>query len=131
MKTIDCPCGSGKIFQGCCGQWLSEKQSVPTAEALMRSRYTAYVLKNVDYLVKTTLPASREPDLAESIRDWIGQVTWQKLHVLQVEAGGRSDTEGTVEFIAEFIGPHGADRHHERSLFKKVRGCWFYAETLQ
>jgi SEC-C motif-containing protein len=131
MKTIDCPCGSGKTLQLCCGQWLSGKQSAPTAEALMRSRYTAYVLKNVDYLVKTTLPASREPDLAESIRDWSGQVTWQKLHVLQVEAGGRSDTEGTVEFIAEFIGPNGTDRHHERSQFKKVRGVWFYAEAIQ
>ncbi len=97
----------------------------------MRSRYAAYVLKNVDYLVETTLPASCEPGLAESIRDWIGQVTWQKLHVLQAEAGGRSDNEGTVEFIAEFIGPRGADRHHERSLFKKVCGVWYYADALQ
>ena len=131
MEIIDCPCGSGKIFQGCCGQWLSGKQSAPTAESLMRSRYTAYVLKNVDYLVNTTLPASREPDLADDIRSWMNQVTWQKLHVLNTTAGGRSDNEGTVEFIAEFIGPHGADRHHERSLFKKVRGVWFYAEALQ
>jgi SEC-C motif-containing protein len=131
MNSTECPCGSGKNFQGCCGQWLSGKQSAPTAEALMRSRYTAYVLKNVDYLVKTTLPASREPDLAESIRDWIGQVTWQKLHVLNTTGGGQSDTEGTVEFIAEFIGPNGTDRHHELSLFKKVRGAWFYAEALQ
>jgi SEC-C motif-containing protein len=126
MKIIDCPCGSGETLEFCCGQWLSGKQSAPTAEALMRSRYTAYVLKNVDYLVKTTLPASREPNLAESIREWISQVTWQKLHVLQVEAGGRSDNEGTVEFIAEFVGPHGADRHHERSQFKKVRDTWYY-----
>ena len=97
----------------------------------MRSRYTAYVLKNVDYLVETTLSASREPNLADDIRSWMNQVTWQKLHVLQVEAGGRSDNEGTVEFIAEFIGPHGAERHHERSQFKKVRGVWFYAEAIQ
>lgn len=97
----------------------------------MRSRYTAYVLKNVDYLVKTTLPASREPSLAESIRDWIGQVTWQKLHVLSTTAGERSDNEGTVEFIAEFIGPNGTDRHHELSLFKKIRGTWYYAAELR
>ena len=93
----------------------------------MRSRYTAYVLKNVDYLVQTTLPASREPNLADDIRSWMNQVTWQKLHVLNTTAGGRSDNEGTVEFIAEFIGQHGADRHHELSQFKKVRGIWFYA----
>lgn len=97
----------------------------------MRSRYTAYVLKNVNYLVQTTLPASREPSLADDIRSWMNQVTWQKLHVLNTTAGGRSDTKGTVEFIAEFIGPNGTDRHHELSLFKKVRGTWFYAEALQ
>jgi SEC-C motif-containing protein len=131
MKPIDCPCGSGKNFQGCCGPWLSGNKSAPTAEALMRSRYTAYVLKDVDYLVKTTMPASREPGLADDIRSWMNQVTWQKLHVLNTTDGGRSDNEGTVEFIAEFIGPHGADRHHERSLFKKVRGIWFYAATIQ
>lgn len=97
----------------------------------MRSRYTAYVLKDVDYLVKTTLPASREPGLADDIRSWMNQVQWQKLHVLSTTAGGRSDNKVTVEFIAEFIGSHGADRHHERSLFKKIRGVWFYAEALQ
>jgi SEC-C motif-containing protein len=131
MEMIKCPCGSGKNFQGCCGQWFSENKTAPTAEALMRSRYTAYVLKDVDYLVQTTLPASREPNLADDIRSWMNQVTWQKLHVLGTTAGGRSDNEGTVEFIAEFIGPRGADRHHERSLFKKVRGAWFYAEAFQ
>lgn len=54
------------------------------------------------------------------------QVQWQRLHVLGTEAGDRSDTEGTVEFIAEFIGPNGTDRHHERSQFQKVHGTWFY-----
>jgi len=95
----------------------------------MRSRYTAYVLEDVDYLVETTLPASREPDLAASIRQWMKQVEWQRLHVLNVESGTRSDTVGTVEFIAEFIGPGGADRHHERSLFQKIRSIWYYADA--
>ncbi|MBI9020088.1 MAG: zinc chelation protein SecC [Verrucomicrobia bacterium] len=131
MKLIECPCGSGETIQACCGKWIAGKKGAPTAEALMRSRYTAYVLEDVDYLVETTLPASRTRDLAESIRDWMSQVEWQKLHVLKVEAGGRSDTEGTIEFIAEFIGPEGTDRHHECSLFKKVRGVWFYAAALQ
>lgn len=110
----------------CCGKWIAGNKKVPTAEALMRSRYTAYVLEDVDWLVETTLPAARTPDLAGEIRHWMNQVQWQKLHILQVERGGRSDSEGTVEFIAEFIGPNGTDRHHERSRFKKVRGVWYY-----
>jgi SEC-C motif-containing protein len=126
MKTTDCPCGSGKRIQACCGKWIAGRKGAPTAEALMRSRYTAYVLKDVSYLVETTLPASRTPDLAESIRHWMQQVEWQRLHVLKVEEGTRSDTEGTVEFMAEFIGPDGADRHHEHARFRKIRGTWYY-----
>jgi len=95
----------------------------------MRSRYTAYVLKDVDYLVETTLPASRTPNLATSIQQWMKQVDWQRLHVLSTEAGTRSDTEGVVEFVAEFVGLNGAERHHERSLFQKVRGIWYYVDT--
>ncbi|MFA7256160.1 MAG: YchJ family metal-binding protein [Kiritimatiellales bacterium] len=78
MNPIECPCGR-------------------TAEALMRSRYTAYVLKNVDYLVETTLPASREPGLADDIRNWMNQVTWQRLHVLGTTAGDLSVTFQTLE----------------------------------
>ncbi|QHI70716.1 YchJ family protein [Tichowtungia aerotolerans] len=126
MKTMDCPCGSGKRIQECCGKWIAGRKKAPTAETLMRSRYTAYVLEDVDYLVETTLPASRDRTLADDIRHWMKQVQWQRLHVLGTEAGDRSDTEGTVEFIAEFIGPNGTDRHHERSQFKKVHGTWFY-----
>ena len=126
MKTMNCPCGSGEILQACCGKWIAGKKSAPTAEALMRSRYTAYVLEDVDYLVETTLPTSRTPNLANEIRSWMKQVQWQRLHVLSTEAGCRADREGIVEFIAEFISPNGADRHQERSKFKKVRGTWFY-----
>jgi SEC-C motif domain protein len=126
MRTIECPCGSGQILQACCGKWIAGRKRTPTAEALMRSRYTAYVLEDVDYLVETTHPASRTPDLADSIRQWMKQVEWQKLHVVDIDAGGRSDSEGIVEFIAEFVGPSGADRHHERSSFKKERGTWYY-----
>jgi SEC-C motif-containing protein len=118
-------------LKACCGPWITGRQTAPTAEALMRSRYTAYVLKEVDYLVQTTLPASREPGMADDIRSWMNQVEWLRLHVLNAAAGGRSDTEGTVEFVAELIGPHGADRHHECSRFKKIRGAWFYAGEFQ
>ena len=97
----------------------------------MRSRYTAYVLQDVNYLVETTLPASRTPDLATSIRQWMKQVGWQRLHVLSTEAGTRSDSEGEVEFVAEFVGPNGAERHHERSRFQKIHGTWYYIDAGQ
>lgn len=98
---------------------LSGARKAETAEQLMRSRYAAYVLKNVDYLVATTWPASRTPDLAVAIRNWMDQVEWQRLHV--VNAG-----KDRVEFIAEYIANGQPGRHHERSLFKKQKGAWFY-----
>lgn len=85
----------------------------------MRSRYTAYVAKNVDYLVRTTHPSVRTDDLTRSIRKWMRQVEWLKLHVVATE-GAR------VEFIAEYITATAPGRHHECSVFKRHNGEWFY-----
>lgn len=92
----------------------------------MRSRYTAYVTKNVDYLVRTTLPASRTEDLADSIRKWMRQVEWLKLHVVATESGTENDETGKVEFIAEYLTSTAPGRHHECSVFEKVDGEWYY-----
>ncbi len=92
----------------------------------MRSRYTAYVMKKVDYLVRTTLPAEREDGLADSIRRWMRQIEWIKLHVIATEAGAASDQSGRVEFMAEYVSGSDPGRHHECSVFKKHKGEWFY-----
>ncbi|VGO16101.1 hypothetical protein PDESU_04691 [Pontiella desulfatans] len=114
-----CPCGSGILFDGCCGAILAGKRKAGTAEQLMRSRYTAYVVKDVDYLVRTTHPSTRTPSLANSIRLWMEQVEWLRLHVL-------FSGDDTVEFIAEYISDGKPGQHHERSAFKKEKGEWFY-----
>lgn len=93
----------------------------------MRSRYSAYLAKDVDYLVRTTLPASRTDDLADSIRAWMRKVEWLKLHVVATEAGGESDETGKVEFVAEYLTDTAPGRHHECSVFKKRKGEWYYA----
>ncbi len=95
------------------------RRKAPTPEALMRSRYTAYVVKNVDYLVRTTHPSARSDGLAKSIRKWMRQVEWLKLHVIAAE-GDR------VEFMAEYLSATAPGRHHECSVFEKVDGEWFY-----
>lgn len=92
----------------------------------MRSRYTAYVMKKVDYLVQTTHPAVRGQDLADSIRRWMRQVEWIKLHVIATEAGSVSDTAGRVEFLAEYVTDAGPGRHHECSVFEKLDNDWYY-----
>ena len=92
----------------------------------MRSRYSAYVMKNVDYLVRTTLPASRADDLADSIRVWMRKVEWLKLHIVATEAGTENDETGKVEFVAEYMTDTAPGRHHECSVFQKRKGEWYY-----
>ncbi|VGO22599.1 YchJ family protein [Pontiella sulfatireligans] len=126
MKFDKCPCGSGIDFEACCGGIVAGRREALTAEALMRSRYTAYILKKVDYLVETTHPDERSDDLAGSIRKWMRQVEWLKLHVVATEGGSDLDEFGQVEFIAEYIANSGPGRHHECSVFEKVDGKWCY-----
>jgi SEC-C motif-containing protein len=128
MKKFDkCPCGSGALFTECCSGIVDGRRKAQTAEQLMRSRYTAYVMKNVDHLVRTTHPDEREADLADAIRRWMRQVEWIKLHVVATEAGSATEQAGRVEFIAEYVSGAGPGRHHECSVFKKHKGDWFYA----
>ena len=126
MKFDKCPCGSGNLFKECCQGVVAGEQKANTAEQLMRSRYTAYVMKNVDYLIETTHPESRTPDLTKSIRKWMKQVEWLKLHVVATEGGGELDEFGHVEFIAEYIANTGPGRHHECSAFEKLDETWYY-----
>jgi len=120
MRKFDkCPCGSGMDFNVCCGGLIAGQRKAETAEELMRSRYAAYVAKDVDYLVRTTHPDAREEGLANSIRKWMRQVEWLKLHVIATE-------EGRVEFVAEYISATAPGRHHECSVFQRLDGEWFY-----
>ena len=127
MKFDKCPCGSGALFENCCDPIIAGRRAAETAEQLMRSRYTAYVARKVDYLVRTTDPSVREEDLAESIRRWMRKVEWLKLHVVAVDAGSATDDTGRVEFIAEYVADTGPGRHHECSVFQKRKDEWFYA----
>ncbi len=106
-------------FEECCGGIIAGRRKADSAEQLMRSRYTAYVVKNVDYLVQTTHPDSRTDDLEKSIRKWMRQVEWLKLHVIAAEVD-------RVEFMAEYLTDSAPGRHHECSVFEKIDGEWFY-----
>ena len=116
--TNDCPCGSGLVLSDCCGPIIDGERHADTAEALMRSRYSAHVLDNVDYLRATWHPATRlaEFKLNESMK-WIG------LKIV------RSDCEGDralVEFVARYKVAGRGYRMHEISRFLRVKGRWLY-----
>jgi SEC-C motif-containing protein len=122
-----CPCGSGKPEAACCGPLLAGAPAA-TAEALMRSRYSAYVRGVIDYIVDTHDPASRDEVDREASAQWSRETEWQGLDIVATRQGGPDDSEGYVEFIARGKTAGKPFSHHERSRFKKVEGRWYYLD---
>ncbi|MEO0949026.1 MAG: YchJ family metal-binding protein [Cyanobacteria bacterium J06641_5] len=121
-----CPCGSQKLLSQCCGVYLHGHFPAPTAEKLMRSRYSAYCLKNIDYLFNTEHSSHHKPNSRQSIAAAAKSLTWLSLTVLATEAGQPKDETGVVEFVAVYQEGKSAAQLHERSRFIKEKGKWFY-----
>lgn len=100
----------------------------PTAVALMRSRYSAFVHGKVDYLVRTTLPARRTADLDSYYRMTSGSVLWISLEVVSLSQGGTSDRVGKVEFKASYSQAGCIKTYHEHSRFRRSGGQWYYVD---
>lgn len=119
--TAVCLCGSNKPYADCCGRYLDGGASPATAEALMRSRYTAYVLLREPYLLATWHSSTRPAALGlndEAQPKWIG---------LEVKRHAKQDANhATVEFVARYKVSGRAQRMHEVSRFVREDGRWFY-----
>ena len=118
-----CPCGSGKTFAACCKALLDGQAIAASAEALMRSRYSAYVLGRSDYLLMTW-----HPDYRPAALDLDARQNWLGLKILRTERGNEDDNAGVVEFVARFKIDGRGHRLHEISRFEKVDGRWLYLE---
>jgi len=123
-----CPCGSEKEYAQCCQPLHTNQAKAETAEALMRSRYSAYVKAEIDYIFKTTIPKQRETLDEKATRDWATKTAWQKLEILHTEKGGPEDKTGIVEFAAHFSQKGERRKHHEVGRFTKQRGSWYYED---
>ena len=126
-----CPCGSQSRYVDCCEIYLRGKASAPTAEALMRSRYSAYSKGNVEYLIQTQYPKKRKKTDRQMLLKTIENTRWMGLTVLKTQKGGADDRRGIVEFVAQYRGLSLTDpiyQLHERSRFVKEDGFWFYQD---
>ncbi|MBD8505867.1 hypothetical protein HT102_05140 [Hoyosella sp. G463] len=120
-----CPCGSGRDLDGCCGMLLSGERKAGTAEALMRSRYTAFMLGDTSYLHRTWHPTTRPRRLElDPAQEWLG------LRILGAQRGSLLDSTGTVEFVAEYRYRGRRDALHERSRFTREKGQWLYVDGV-
>ena len=128
MTLEACPCGSGNAYAACCQPFLEHPSTVPTAESLMRARYTAHVLKKVDFIVNTTHASTYRADHHQEIVTWIESTTWKKLQVVETHQGGVNDQEGYVLFKAWYEQDGTAKVHDEYSYFKKEEGVWYFVQ---
>ena len=121
-----CPCNPKNLLVQCCGKYHAGEPA-PTAEQLMRSRYSAYVLGLIDYLVTTTLPAQQKLLDQNDIRTWSTQSTWLGLDVQDFEE--LSDKiHATVTFVAKWRDGQGDHQHLEKSGFVKTKDRWYFLD---
>ncbi|MFF7736990.1 YchJ family metal-binding protein [Streptomyces sp. NPDC007984] len=116
-----CPCGLPQAYEDCCGRFHSGAAAAPTAEALMRSRYCAFVKGDAGYLLRTWHPRTRPGTL-----ELDPGMRWTGLEVLGTSEGSAFHTTGTVEFRASYRG--GSLR--ELSRFERVDGAWVYVDGV-
>lgn len=124
---MDCLCGSMQPYAACCGQY-HEGKPAPTPEALMRSRYTAYAMANIDYIQATMKGAAALGFDPVSAKAWAESVEWTGLEVLTASEDG--DT-GYVSFKAHFTAQNEANVLSELSEFKRMDGRWYYTREAQ
>ncbi len=125
-KELLCPCGSGKPYADCCEPVIKGTKAAETAEALMRSRYSAYVKHEIDWIAASCTPDEEQEIDMEETRKWSEESEWQGLKILNTEKGGPSDDEGIVEFTATYVRKGIRDVHKERAYFTKKDGKWMY-----
>ncbi|MGH8021636.1 MAG: YchJ family protein [Opitutaceae bacterium] len=125
-----CPCGSGLEYDACCGAVISGAQPAATAEALMRSRYTAYVVRAFDHLKDTLTEEQRADFSADEAAKWAESSEWLGFTILNKVKGEAGDDEGLVEFSARFRAGGKEHEHVEASRFVRVEGKWHYAGML-
>lgn len=122
MVNEKCFCCSDKSYIDCCEPVILGLQKRTSAEICMRSRYSAYCLKNIDYIIESTYPSQRKYYPKKSLETWANSVSWFKLEIV-------SSSLTIVEFKAYFTeGNSEIQIHHEKSHFKVENEIWYFFE---
>lgn len=120
---VRCPCGSGETYGACCAPVHRGERVAPTAVQLMRSRYSAFAVRDAAYLAETWHRSTRPDEIVPA-----DDVRWLSLDVLDAVAGGPFDSRGEVEFRAIYRDADGRGEVHERSRFVRESGRWSYVD---
>jgi SEC-C motif-containing protein len=123
---MNCPCGSGLDYNGCCEPIIKGKLEAETPEKLMRARYSAYVTKEIDFILNSVVPNKSGEENRGEIEEWANNASWEKLEILNCDGGNQEDESGKVEFKAYYISGELSHIHHELGEFKKIDGKWYF-----
>lgn len=121
-----CPCGTGSRYAECCGPLLSGKAKAGTAEALMRSRYSAFAVGDAAYLLRTWHPRTRPAEL-----DLTGGPRWTGLEITAATGGSALHATGSVAFRAHYSDADGTGVQTETSAFERIEGAWCYVGPVE
>jgi len=121
-----CPCGSQIDYDACCLPVISGKQKAVTAEQLMRSRNSAYVKKEIGYILTSLHPDHRSGYDESRSSAWAESATWHGIKIMKTVEGGATESKGQVEFVVSYTENGLKQEHHEHSTFEKKDGTWFF-----
>lgn len=123
----NCPCGSQVAYAQCCGLFIEGIVPAPTPEKLMRSRYTAYTLANIPYIMQTMRGTALVGFNPAEAAQWAKQAIWLKL---EIKNSSEQGDRGFVEFIASYRWGKEKQTLHEKSEFEKIAGRWYYVNGV-
>jgi len=126
MNEELCPCGSKTDYSDCCEPYITGTKNAPTAETLMRSRYTAYVKQAYQYVYDTYHSRTKQHFTLASIEEQAEKITWLGLTVSDRKNGLMNDKNGTVSFTARYEMEGKTQNLAEKSYFSKEKGRWYY-----
>jgi len=130
-KTLTlCPCGTGKQYKACCGRFIDGQELPPSAEALMRSRYTAYSQANIPYIQRTMCGQAAEGFDSITAELWAKEAKWRRLKVLRAFADSSHSDVAYVIFTAYYIWQGKPQSLHETSEFRLIDGRWYYTGAI-
>jgi SEC-C motif-containing protein len=126
MNEPDCYCGSQKNYKNCCHPFLTGASKPETPEQLMRSRYTAFCIKDIEYLISTHHPSRRQDNERDLLTNTIHETQWLGLKILKTDMVSDDPHTGFVEFTAFYKTQNTNGQLHERSKFIREAGQWYY-----
>ena len=124
---MQCPCQSGLEYQDCCQPLHQYQKIASTAEQLMRSRYSAFVLAEIDYIVKRTVPLQQTLLNSKALYQWARNTEWDGLEIVKV-VPEMDNNHALVEFNAFFLHENKRMTHHEWSAFVRIAQQWYFLD---